>query len=90
MFRNIESRLAREGTGSTFKAITKKAVEEMEFEIPPLLEQRRILSTIDELFSELDEAVESLSRASAQLVAYRQALIKHAFEGKLSAQWARR
>ena len=87
MFRSVESNIAREGTGSTFKAITKKAVEDMEFDLPPLFEQRRILSKIDELFSGLDEGIESLKKAHAQLATYRQAVLKHAFEGRLTAQW---
>ena len=55
--------------------------------IPPLNEQHRIVSKIEELFSELDKGIENLKTAQAQLKVYRQALLKHAFEGKLTAQW---
>lgn len=55
--------------------------------LPPLSEQRRIVAKIEELFSELDKGVENLKTAQAQLKVYRQALLKHAFEGKLTAQW---
>ncbi len=58
-----------------------------EFPIPPLNEQRRIVSKIEELFSELDRGVESLEKAGEQLKVYRQAVLKHAFEGKLTTQW---
>ena len=58
-----------------------------EFPIPPLNEQRRIVSKIEELFSELDKGVESLEKAREQLKVYRQAVLKHAFEGKLTEQW---
>ena len=47
----------------------------------------RIVAKIEELFSELDRGVESLKTARAQLHVYRQAVLKHAFEGKLTAQW---
>ena len=50
-------------------------------------EQHRIVAKIEELFSELDKGVESLKAACAQLKIYRQAVLKHAFEGKLTAQW---
>ena len=50
-------------------------------------EQRRIVAKIEELFSELDKGVESLKTARAKLNVYRQAVLKHAFEGKLTAQW---
>ena len=49
--------------------------------------QRRIVAKIDELFSELDRGIESLKTARAKLDVYRQAVLKHAFEGKLTAQW---
>lgn len=55
--------------------------------IPPLLEQRRISAKIEELFSELDNGVESLCTAQQQLKVYRQSLLKQAFEGKLTAEW---
>ncbi len=55
--------------------------------IAPLPEQRRIVAKIEELFSELDKGIESLKTARAQLKVYRQAVLKHAFEGKLTVQW---
>jgi type I restriction enzyme, S subunit len=58
-----------------------------EFLLPPLNEQRRIVAKIEELFSELDKGVESLKKTRAQLKTYRQAVLKHAFEGKLTARW---
>ena len=55
--------------------------------IPPLNEQHRIVAKIEELFSDLDKGSENLKAARAQLKVYRQALLKHAFEGKLTTQW---
>ena len=55
--------------------------------MPPAREQRRIVAKIEELFSELDKGIESLKAARAKLNVYRQAVLKHAFEGKLTAQW---
>ena len=55
--------------------------------VAPLNEQRRIVAKIEELFSELGKGVENLKTARAQLNVYRQAVLKHAFEGKLTAQW---
>lgn len=57
--------------------------------LPPLGEQRRIITKIEELFSKLDKAVESLQTARAQLKTYRQSLLKAAFEGRLTEQWRR-
>lgn len=55
--------------------------------VPPFAEQHRIIAKVEELFSELDKGIENLKTAQAQLKVYRQALLKHAFEGKLTAQW---
>lgn len=55
--------------------------------LPPLPEQKRIVAKIEELFSELDKGIESFKTAREQLKVYRQALLKHAFEGKLTAAW---
>ena len=55
--------------------------------LAPQNEQHRIVAKIEELFSELDKGIESLKTARAQLTVYRQAVLKHAFEGKLTAQW---
>ncbi len=54
------------------------------FPLPPLPEQQQIVSKIEELFSELDKSKEQLLTAQAQLKVYRQAVLKHAFEGKLT------
>lgn len=55
--------------------------------VAPLNEQHRIVAKIEELFSKLDKGIESLKAAQAQLKNYRQALLKDAFEGKLTAHW---
>jgi type I restriction enzyme S subunit len=74
-------------TGTTFKEISGSAFSVLPVPLPPLPEQHRIVAKIEALFSELDKAVESLTLARAQLKTYRQALLKHAFEGKLTADW---
>lgn len=64
--------------------ITKRKFEESEILLPPIREQNRIVSKIEELFSELDKGVEQLKTAQQQLKVYRQAVLKYAFEGKLT------
>lgn len=57
------------------------------FMLPPLVEQKAILSKIEELFSDLDKGIEDLNKAKDQLVIYRQAVLKKAFEGELTKEW---
>ena len=59
----------------------------LDVQLPPLNEQKRIVAKVEELFSELDSGIESLKTAREQLKVYRQAVLKHAFEGKLTAPW---
>jgi type I restriction enzyme, S subunit len=55
--------------------------------IPPLPEQRCIVAKIDSLFSELENGTTLLKTIKAQLSVYRQAVLKWAFEGKLTEEW---
>ncbi len=54
------------------------------FPIPPIQEQYRIVQKIEEIFSEIDKGIEYLQTAKEQLKVYRQAVLKVAFEGKLT------
>lgn len=55
--------------------------------LPPEPEQARIVEKIEELLSGVEQGVESLKTAREQLKVYRQAVLKQAFEGKLTAKW---
>ena len=73
------------GTGR--KTLPLEESRRFPFPVAPLPEQQRIVAKIEELFSELDKGIESLKAARAKLDVYRQAVLKDAFEGKLTAQW---
>ena len=67
--------------------LSTKWLENYTIPVPPLPEQERIVARIEELFSQLDAGVETLKKTKAQLAVYRQAVLKEAFEGDLSAEW---
>ena len=73
--------------GVTINNLRREHIEGIPLPVAPLTEQYRIVAKIEELFSELDKGVESLKTAREKLKVYRQALLKQAFEGKLTEQW---
>ena len=60
-------------------------IEKMDLTVPPLTEQERIVTRIEELFSSLDNAVETLKKTKEQLAVYRQAVLYSAFVGLTQA-----
>ena len=74
-------------SGTTRKRIARSNLAKLEFPLPPLPEQHRIVAKIEELFTRLDAGVEALKKVRAQLKAYRQAVLRDAFNGRLTAEW---
>jgi len=66
---------------------TSFLAEKVQIPVPPLPEQQRIVAKIEELFTRLDAGVEALKKIKTQIKRYRQAVLKYAFEGKLTAEW---
>lgn len=64
---------------STHKRYWIQSYSKIKVLIPPLDEQFRIVARIEELFSELDKAVDTLKTTKEQLEVYRQAVLVDAF-----------
>lgn len=64
---------------STHKRYWIQQYSKIKVGIPSLPEQERVVARIEELFSELDKAVETLQTTKQQLAVYRQAVLKEAF-----------
>ncbi len=77
----------KRASGTTFLELSGRAFGSLPIPLAPTVMQHRIVTKIEELFSALDKGIESLKIARTQLATYRQAVLKHAFEGKLTAQW---
>lgn len=75
----LKKEIQEKGSGTTFKEISAKTLGEVFVTVPPLDEQSRIVACIEELFSELDKAVDTLKTTKEQLEVYRQAVLKDAF-----------
>jgi type I restriction enzyme S subunit len=73
--------------GTTQKFIPLGHLRNIEIPLPPLPEQRAIVSKIEQLFSEMDNGISNLKLVQEQLKVYRQAVLKKAFEGELTRKW---
>jgi len=74
-------------SGIGINNLRKGDIELIVLPLPPLSEQHRIVTKIEELFTQLDAGVASLKKVQAQLKRYRQAVLKAAFGGRLTQEW---
>lgn len=81
----MKSKLISKGKGGTQKNISQTVLNSLDVIVPPLEDQHRIVTHIEELFSQLDSGVETMKKTKEQLKVYRQAVLKEAFEGRYSS-----
>lgn len=77
-YQTINSRIK----GAAMPAISFGLIKPIIFPLPPLVKQKAIVKKIEALFSSLDSGIADLKKAQDQLVIYRQAVLKKAFEGE--------
>ena len=84
----IQDKIENMQSGSTNQVeLGKKAICETTLPVPPSPEQTRIVSKIDELFSDLDKGEEALHRVQKLIERYRQSVLKAAVTGELTRDW---
>ncbi|MBT9190412.1 restriction endonuclease subunit S [Zobellia russellii] len=81
---SIRNNIDKLKSGTTRKRISRKNLNKIDFRFPSLIEQKAVVKKIEELFSSLDSGIADLKKAQDQLVIYRQAVLKKAFEGELT------
>ncbi|NZA27787.1 restriction endonuclease subunit S [Luteimonas sp. SJ-92] len=79
--------LYKKAHGSGMVHITKAKFNRHPISLPPLNEQKRIVSKIDELFSRIDEGERAMERVSKLVERYRQSVLKAAVTGELTRDW---
>lgn len=70
--------------GETHKRFWISEYSQLPVPLAPLNEQKRILAKLEQLLTDLDKGIEYLETTKQQLKVYRQAVLKWAFEGKLT------
>lgn len=85
-FRNIESWLSGQGTGTTFTAISGDFIRTLEVPVAPLNEQNRITDKLDNLLGRVDACEEHLARVPQILKRFRQAVLAAAITSGLTLE----
>ena len=85
-FRNFLA-LNVSGVGGSLTRIRPQILTQYLIPLPPFNEQKRIVTKIEELFSELDSATELLNKVKLQLKQYERAFLLNAFDGNITADW---
>lgn len=81
--------LESKASGTTFLELSASKAATIEFPLPPLSEQQRIVERIEEFFAKLDEAKERLQEAADSFAVRKAAILHKAFTGELTKQWRR-
>lgn len=82
-------RIRELASGVNINNIRSEYITNMQFPLPPLSEQQRIVERIEELFAKLDEAKERLQEVADSFAVRKAAILHKAFTGELTKQWRR-
>lgn len=75
-------------TGNATPIFNRGSWDNMYFPLPPLAEQKRIVSKIDAIFSQLDQIDKEQKKLADNSIALRNRLLEHGIRGKLTEQLA--
>ncbi len=73
--------------GTTVSSINTESLKNYSIPIVSSAQQNRIVAAIEQQFTRLDSAVDSLQSAKARIKQYRASLLKSAIEGELTKEW---
>ncbi len=79
-----QKQLISKSFGSTYDEISKTRLKELSILIPPIKEQNRIITKLNQFFSYIDLSEKSLSNARNQLIEYENSFFKSIFVGELT------
>ena len=83
----VKGRLEELASATTVAIVNKSKFSTIPFPIPSRPEQERIVTKLEETFTQLEAGVAELQNAKAQLKRYRAAVLESAVEGELTREW---
>jgi len=83
-FKSIAVQIEKAGTGATVQGIKLPFIKQLEIPLPPIAEQKRIVTKLDRFFSDTDRLEGIYEQKLIDLDELRQSTLKQAFTGKLS------
>lgn len=83
----FREKLKKNKIGSAIPHLNKELFYGLQFPLPPLPEQHRIVERIESLFSKLDEAKEKAQEVIDSFETRKAAILHKAFSGELTAKW---
>ena len=88
--RSKEIQITSLGSGSTFSAITRDDLENLEIPLPPLSEQKRISTKIQELMQEVERARTACGKQLVAANALRASYLREVFGSEEAKKWVRK
>jgi len=83
------NQISEKKLGIAVPNVNATKLKDINFPLPPLSEQKKIVKKIEKLFTELDSSVASLKKAKEQIKLYRQSVLSAAFSGQLGRDKSR-
>jgi len=80
-------RLGQQEKSSAIPGISRDDIYKIEAAIPPLIEQRRIVTRLEELLEKVDACQQRLAKIPVILKRFRQGVLAAACSGRLTADW---
>jgi type I restriction enzyme, S subunit len=80
---NVRDAIFSKATATTVSGIASKRLKEVHVPVPPLLEQRRIVTELDALQSEVDALKRLQAETAVEIAALLPAVLDRAFKGEL-------
>jgi type I restriction enzyme S subunit len=85
--RRVVDYATHNSAGIQLPRISFEKLSELDFPLPPLAEQKRIATRVEELLAQVNAARERLARVSAILKRFRQSVLAAACSGRLTTDW---